>query len=74
MSRVRRRVLRSPQTTTPVDPRRHARLEKKRSQLITERAALHRWMSRLKRAFHAVEKLQAKIGRLERDVARLEQR
>jgi hypothetical protein len=72
MSRVRRRVLRSPQTTTPVDPRRHARLDKKRSQLISERAALSRWMSKLKRAFHTVEKLQAKIGRLERDIARVE--
>ena len=31
-----------------------------------------RWMSRLKRAFHAMEKLQTKIARLERQVEQLE--
>jgi hypothetical protein len=30
-------------------------------------------MSRLKRAFHAVEKNQARVCRLEREIARLEQ-
>jgi len=30
-------------------------------------------MSRLKRAFHAVERYQQKVTRLEREIARLEQ-
>jgi len=37
-----------------------------REQLASERAALARWLTRLKRAFHAVEKQQARISRIER--------
>ncbi len=37
-----------------------------------EQALLARWMGRLKRAFHAVEKSQAQVARLEREIARLE--
>ena len=39
----------------------HARLER-------ERKAFDRWLSRLKRACHAVEKQQRKIARLERKI------
>ena len=65
MTTARRRVLRSaPPTVT--DARQQQRLVRVREQLASERAALARWMTRLKRAFHAVEKHQARIGRLER--------
>jgi hypothetical protein len=33
------------------------------------RTQLKRWMSRLKRAFNTVERLQASIGRIERRLA-----
>jgi hypothetical protein len=43
------------------------------SKLEAEQQSLSRWMSRLKRAFHAVEKQQQKVTRLEREIARLQQ-
>jgi len=62
---ARRRVLRSaPPTVT--NARHQQRLARDRERLTKERAALARWMTRLKRAFHAVEKHQAKIARIER--------
>ena len=57
---------------TAAEARRVDRLQKKRDQLEKDRAALKRWSTKLKRAFHAMEKLQAKIGRTERDIATLE--
>ena len=72
MPRVRRRVLRAPRLPSAAESRRLARLAKKRTQLSKERAALTRWMSKLKRAFHSVEKLQSRIGWLERDIVQLE--
>lgn len=65
MTTTRRRVIRSPPLTV-TDARQQQRLVKTREQLARERAALARWMSRLKRAFNAVQKHQARIGRLER--------
>lgn len=65
MTATRRRVLRPPAPTL-TDARHQQRLVKAREQLTAERAALTRWMQKLRRAFHAVEKLQARIGRLER--------
>ena len=73
MSRVRRRVLRNQQPITATEARRLDRIQKKREQLDKERAALGRWSTKFKRAFHAMEKLQAKITRIERDITRLEQ-
>jgi hypothetical protein len=71
MTAARRRVLRSaPLTVT--DVRHQQRLEKVREQLTQERAALGRWMTRLKRAFHAVEKQQSRIGRIERRLSQSE--
>lgn len=64
MTTVRRRVLRSPQP--PAMPRDQQRITRAREQLSEERATLARWMTRLKRAFHAVEKSQARVSRLER--------
>lgn len=72
MSAPRRRLLR---TSRPVDsdPRRTHRIQRQREQLAKERASLSRWMARLKRAFHAMEKSQARIARLERSLPRLGQ-
>jgi len=66
---ARRRVLRSVPTST-TDARLQQRLAKVREQLGNERASLARWMSRLRRAFHAVEKHQSRLGRLERRLTR----
>ena len=43
-----------------------------RNRLVQDRTALARWMSRLKRAFHVVEKLQQRVARLDRQLASLE--
>jgi len=68
MSQVRRRVLR-PQREPAVDPRLTARLEKVRLKLDRELAAHGRWMAKLKRAFHAVERGQRRIIRLEKQLS-----
>jgi hypothetical protein len=62
---ARRCVLRSAPTSM-TDSRLQQRLAKVREQLSDERVSLARWMSRLRRAFHAIEKHQSRIGRLER--------
>jgi hypothetical protein len=51
---------------------RQTKLLARRSKLEAEQQCLIRWMSRLKRAFHAVEKQQQKVTRLEREIARLQ--
>jgi hypothetical protein len=67
MTMPRRRLVR-PQNR-PDNTRRRQRL---RERLELERIALARWQSRLRRAFNAVEKHQAYIGRLERQITKLE--
>ena len=58
---------------SPPDPaaQRRRRLKKLRADLGAQRAALARWMTRLKRAFHSVEKLQARVARIEREINKL---
>jgi hypothetical protein len=76
MSTVRRRILRSElpmRPATVTEQRRRSVAEKKHSQLQRERAALARWTTRLKRAFHAVERGQLRVARLERQLAQLDQ-
>ena len=71
MTSARRRVIRT--APPPVSDRRHQqRLVRMREQLATERAALTRWMQKLRRALRAVEKHQVRIGRLERRVSQSE--
>jgi hypothetical protein len=55
MSTVRRRVLRPARQQEALAQQAQRRQQKRREQLAKERASLDRWMSRLKRAFHAVE-------------------
>ena len=66
MTTPRRRVLRPERTNPEPDPRQLRLIQKRRAQLENDREALARWMSRLRRALRAVEKLQRKISRLER--------
>jgi len=47
-------------------------LPKARARLTQARNALARWMTRLKRAFHAMDKQQRAIARLERQIRTLE--
>ncbi|HEV3302408.1 MAG TPA: hypothetical protein VG055_22325 [Planctomycetaceae bacterium] len=72
MSQTRRRILR-PSRSLVDDGLRQTQLVTRRSRLEAEQQALSRWMSRLKRAFHAVEKQQQKVTRLEREISRLQQ-
>jgi hypothetical protein len=68
MSTVRRRILRS-QRAPAVDPRLTVRLERLSQKLERERAAHSRWMAKLKRAFHAMERGQRRITRLEKQLS-----
>lgn len=66
----RRRILRSApvaeraERTSPVTFQRH------QERLDQERKAFRRWLTRLKRAMHALEKHQTRIDRLEKLAAR----
>lgn len=73
MAKVRRRVLRSQRPVSAAESPLLERVQKKWEQLDKERAALGRWMARLKRSLNSVETLQAKIARIERDMAMPEQ-
>jgi hypothetical protein len=55
----------------PADAGAAIRIEKRQARLEQERQSLARWMVRLRRAFHAMERQQAKIVRLERELAKL---
>ena len=71
MSIPRRRLVRPALAPEP-DEQRHHQVQKLRARLEQERRILARWMTRLKRAFHAVEKIQQRISRIERQITRLE--
>jgi hypothetical protein len=61
--------LRTPRET--LDPREVRRLERLQTQIAADREALQRWMPKLRRAFHEVEKLQARLARREKQLTRL---
>lgn len=68
----RRRIIRpaNPQANSQHHDRQNQKL---RARLEQERTALNRWMARLRRAFHSVEKIQRRVVRLERQIANLEE-
>ena len=72
MTTPRRRVLRPVRPLSEPDPRQVRLIQKRRAQLDKDRDALARWMQRLKRSFHAVERHQRRIARLERQLAKLD--
>lgn len=65
MSGVRRRVLRPVAAEPAADPRGVARRTRQRARLVKEKAALKRWMTRLKRATNTVSTLHQSVLRLE---------
>jgi hypothetical protein len=73
MSLPRRRLVRPPAPAASPRPHTDARAQKLRARLEAERTALARWMSRLKRAFHTIEKVQQRITHLERQLAPAEE-
>lgn len=80
MTLPRRRLLRpappasasAPPAPAPDRTAKLAKLAKLREKLHKDRRDLARWMARLKRAFHFVQKHQGRITRLERQIAQLE--
>lgn len=71
MTAPRRRVLRSSAAEQTSDRQRQQTREKYLAKLAKEQQAFHRWLTRLKRAFHALEKQERKVARLEKTLARL---
>lgn len=72
MSTPRRRLIRPAISPNALEAQRQRRTQHLRSRLDRERLSLRRWMSRLKRAFHAVERLEARIARIDRQLDTLE--
>ncbi len=74
MSTPRRRILRRAAVASANGNSRPdaARLPVWHARLERERKAFDRWLTRLKRACHAVEKQQRRITRLERQIATAE--
>jgi hypothetical protein len=61
---------RTPPSPNPTLERKR-RLQALRTKLEAERTSWSRWMTRLKRAFHSMEKSLQRITRLEREIARI---
>jgi hypothetical protein len=47
-------------------------MQRRQTQLAKEQAVMARWMAKLKRAFHAMEKQQSRVARLEREIRKLQ--
>ncbi|MBX9681840.1 MAG: hypothetical protein K2X38_24030 [Gemmataceae bacterium] len=67
MTLPRRRIIRPTPIALPTP-----KLERLGERLAAEEKLLHRWMSRLRRAFHAVEKQQRTIARLRKSILNAE--
>jgi hypothetical protein len=72
MATPRRRVVRPLAVAAAAVQHRQRRSQALRSRLTKDRCDLDRWMGRLRRAFHAVEKLQRRIAHADRQLTRLE--
>jgi lipid II:glycine glycyltransferase (peptidoglycan interpeptide bridge formation enzyme) len=72
MTVPRRRVIRPIPSQVPTKPQHPQRFQKLQARLEREQHTLTRWMAKLKRAFHAVEKGQQCVARLQRQIARME--
>ena len=72
MPAPRRRLVRPVPTPDLSAAQRQRRAQALRARLARDRAALTRWVSRLKRAFHAMERLQQQVARSDRQLAALE--
>ena len=67
-------MLRPAAASQAADLRRQAQREKQLAKLAKDQQALQTWMRRLKRAFHAIERIQGRITRLQRQVGPAERR
>jgi hypothetical protein len=65
----RRRLIRP---TQPQPPEPSQQVQKLRAKLEDERRGLARWLSRLRRAFTAMNKHSERIARLERQIAKIQ--
>ena len=74
MTTPRRRVLRPIRVEPVADPRQELQIQKRRTQLEQAHASIDRWMTRLRRAFNAIDKQRRRAIRLERQISQLEQR
>jgi hypothetical protein len=70
MTTPRWRIVRSGSATPGPDPRQVERLRKLSERLTARRAALARWMTRLRRAFHPVEQRLLTTARVEREITK----
>jgi hypothetical protein len=70
MTTLRRRLVRPAPPAHQPNPR---LLQRRRSALDKEQAALVRWTARLKFAFHAFERSQKKVARLEKQLHQMEE-
>jgi len=68
----RRRVLRPARTLELVERQHQEALTKQSAKLEKERQGFRRWLTRLKRAMHALEKHQRRLARLEKVMALLQ--
>lgn len=66
---ARRQIIRP---VSPPAPDRQRQVQRLRGRLDRERIALHRWQTKLKRAFNTVDRLQKAIARIERQLTNLE--
>jgi hypothetical protein len=66
MTTPRRRVLRPAPVVAPAQA---ARIERWRKQLQADQQAFGRWMAKLKRSVTTLDRLQARISRLKRQLA-----
>jgi hypothetical protein len=71
MSAARRQIVR-PQSSTSESSQRLKAKTKLLARAERDQTALTRWISRLRRAFHQVEKLQSRLTRLRKQIAKLE--
>ena len=69
MSTPRRRLVRPAIAPSAGNLAHAAKIQKLHQRLHAERNTLSRWMTRLKRAFHIVEKAQKRISKLEKQLS-----
>jgi septal ring factor EnvC (AmiA/AmiB activator) len=69
----RRRIIRPAPQPSNSHHQQDRQNQKLRARLEKERTALNRWMARLRRAFHSVEKIQRRVFRIEKQIASLEE-
>jgi hypothetical protein len=69
MTTPRRRLIRP---TLPYPPAPSHQVQKLRTKLEDERRGMARWLSRLRRAFTAMNKHSERIARLERQIAKIQ--